>query len=501
MATPRFDTERSRPGGMRVLLAGNLWDDLIHRLSDRFDRLSTETTGRAASIMTLRPAVATSAAMEEAFAAMLATADPLDIVVCRFGEIGRHWLDEMDDAQWHAGLRHNGWPAWRLGQWCVPLLQRRAGSFVALTSRAAQETLAGGGAHGTGKVLESMLLRNLAVEARPLGVRVNLVRTSPDGPLAGGERESADEVADTIAFLASPASRAITAAIVPVDAGTAVAASTPAQFGLAPRTPPPATARAGLPPRQRALVTGGAGQIGSETARALHRQARRDGHQGLAVLLADRDPAALSRASARLTTEGIEVECAVADLLDPAAPARLVSTAVDRFGGLDVVHSNAALGINDTALAADADAFERIVTINVDATWRLARAAAAHLRQSGGSLIATSSIAALAANARAPLYAATKAALSALVMQLAQEWARLGIRANVICPGSIDTPMNQLSALPAEARDAIVASFPTPRLGTAAEVAAAAAFLASAGASYITGQIIVVDGGLAAALR
>lgn len=427
----------------------------------------------------------------------------LDAVVCRFDRMALGWLDELSDDAWIAGLRANARTSWLLAQATVPLLALRGGSFVALTGRAVQEALPGAGAYGPGKVFEAMLLRNVAVEALASGVRVNLVRTSPATTAGGspvGTRELPGDVAETVAFLCSPAARAISGAIVPVDAGTAAAAPTGVQYGIPARTPalpPPAPAAA----RLRAIVTGGAGRIGLESALALHDQAIRDGRDGLSVLLADRNVDSLSAAVTQLTAAGIEVADRICDLGDPAVPARLVEEAVARFGGLDLVHSNAALGLNDTALGADVATFERITTINLDATWRFAQAAAAHLARSGGCLIATSSIASLNANGRAPLYAASKAALTMFVVQLALEWAGKGIRANVICPGSIDTPMNQLSALPEEDRARIVAGFPTPRLGAASEVGAAVAFLAGRGASYVTGQNLVVDGGLASLLR
>lgn len=427
----------------------------------------------------------------------------LDAVVCRFEHIDRRWLDEIAPEDWVTGLRANARTSWRLAQASVPLLAKRGGSFVALTSRAVHEAVPGSGAFGCAKVFEAMLLRNAGVEALPRGVRVNLLRTSPPAMMGHelvGTRESVDDIVHALGFLLSPAAHGINAAIIPVDARTAVAGTTQAQFGIPARPAGPAATPIDAR-RLRAIVTGGAGRIGVESVRALHAQAILDGRDGLSVVLADRNAAHLADVAPQLAAMGIEVAEIVCDLGDPAVPARLVDKAVGRFGGLDVIVSNAALGVTDTALDAPVETFERIASINLDATWRFAHAAASHLAAAGGCLIATSSIASLNANGRAPLYAASKAALTMFVTQLALEWARKGIRANVVCPGSIDTPMNQLSALPAADRDRIVATFPTPRMGTAAEVAAGVAFFASRAASYVTGQNLVIDGGLANALR
>jgi len=500
---------QAEPPPQNIAIVGTFLRDEYHALAERF-RAHAARQGRSCAITLIHPgAVSDTGATRTLLLPLdrLSTIDlpafweealgvfDYDAVIARFEDFRPSLLTDMSVEAWDAGLDANARAGWSIAQVAIPRLSARKGHFILLTSRAAREVLPGGGVFGVAKAMEAALIRSIAAEAAASGVRVNLLSPSP----APAGREAPEDLAATIAFLVSDEARAIHGATIALDGATLHAGPTRSLFGIAPAEPihiAPQTSS-----RLRAIVTGGAGCIGSETVRSLARIATEEGREGLDVVVADLNKDRLSATCQALEREGINALSVVADLGDASAPAMLVALAVQRFGGLDFIHSNAAWGIADAALVATQEQWDRIVAINLSATWRFATAALPHLRASGGSLVATSSIAGLNSNARAPMYSATKAALNMLMVQLAHEWGAQGVRANIISPGSIDTPMNQLSQLPVEEKLKIAATFPTPRLGQPAEVADAVAFLASRRASYITGQNLVVDGGLAQALR
>ncbi|BBF69788.1 hypothetical protein SBA_ch1_19880 [Sphingomonas bisphenolicum] len=463
----------------------------------RFLMSDAETSAMLSRVMpcdsaTISPEILTAEALASAL-----DAEPLDGVVLWFENYAPGLLKDMSSADWDAGLNWNARATWKTAQECIPRLEALKGGLVAVSSRAARESLPGGGSFGIAKTLEYNLVRSLAAEAAVKGVRANLLSLSPT---AFGQ-EPADEIANVIAFLMSPAAAGMNGATVALDGRSVNAGPTATLFAAIGQSAPEPAPPPALGQRLRAIVTGGAGCIGKASVLALARLAKEQGQEGLDVLVADIDPARLAEAARALSAEGIYAHSLVADLGDPDIGPMLVKQAVAHFGGLDVLFSNAGYGITDAALEAPDAQWAKIVEINLSATWRMAIAAFPHLRASGGALVATSSIASFLANARAPMYSATKAALNRLVAQISLEWGMYGVRANLVSPGSIDTPMNQLSSLPAEDRDRIARGFPTPRLGRPEEVAEAVAFLASRKASYISGQNLVVDGGLLQAIR
>ncbi|BDZ65356.1 hypothetical protein GCM10025877_22940 [Agromyces mangrovi Wang et al. 2018] len=183
------------------------------------------------------------------------------------------------------------------------------------------------------------------------------------------------------------------------------------------------------------------------------------------------------------------------DLGTPDAADAVVRAAAEGLDGLDVVVANAGIIRPGRLLDTDLADYEETFAVNTRATWLLARAADPWLRETRGAFVAVSSIA-----ARHPLpalgaYSASKAAVSAMVRQLALEWAPAGVRAASVSPGMILTPLSP-AAHDAELREARAGRIPLGRMGAPEDVADAVAFLVGEGASYVTGVDLLVDGGV-----
>ena len=245
----------------------------------------------------------------------------------------------------------------------------------------------------------------------------------------------------------------------------------------------------------RAVVTGGASGIGRATARALRAR-------GAAVASLDVRP--LEQAEAGIA----EVAC---DVGDDASVRAAVARAVDVLGGLDVVVSNAGVGSVGTVEDVDDEEWHRVLDVNVVGTARLVRTALPHLRASaaaaaagtGGpsraAIVCTGSIGGWTGLVQRAAYNASKGALHALVLAMAADLAREGVRVNAVAPGTADTPwVRRLLAAaddPDAALQALRARQPTGRLVAAEQVAHAVCYLASPLAGATTGSVLQVDGG------
>ena len=237
---------------------------------------------------------------------------------------------------------------------------------------------------------------------------------------------------------------------------------------------------------QTALVTGASGGIGGAIARALHRQ-------GAAVALAGTRAAALA---ALVDELGERAHALTADLADPAAPDRLLHDAEAAMGRVDILVNNAGITRDSLALRLrDAD-WQAVIDINLTAAFRLTRAALRGMvRRRHGRVICITSVVGVTGNAGQANYAAAKAALIGMAKSLAAETATRGITVNCIAPGMIATAMTD--KLSEEQRARIGSAIPMGRFGMPDDIAAAAVYLASAEAGYMTGQTLHVNGGMA----
>jgi glucose 1-dehydrogenase len=189
------------------------------------------------------------------------------------------------------------------------------------------------------------------------------------------------------------------------------------------------------------------------------------------------------------------------DLSEPDVPARLVSEAVAALGGIDHLVANAGLARPGALDGHPVEAWDYVFAVNVRATWLMATHGRPHLRESGGSVVALGSISGMAPHVGLASYSASKAALHMLCRQLAQEWAPDHIRVNVVSPGFILNERTSVAYEDEGVLQARLGMIPLARLGhTERDVAEAVAFLIGDGASYLTGQLLTVDGGLSDAV-
>ena len=236
-----------------------------------------------------------------------------------------------------------------------------------------------------------------------------------------------------------------------------------------------------------ALVTGASRGIGRATA---HRLAE----QGATVIAAARGDHAAG-CVADITGRGHRAEALSVDVTDASALERVPAGIIERHGRLDVVVSNAGIARDQLLIRMKRAEWDAVLATNLTATFVLAQAAMRPmLKQRGGRIIAVSSVVGQMGNAGQTNYAASKAGLVGFVKALAREVASRGITVNAIAPGMIDTDMAR--AIADKRQGDWSAQIPLGRLGTVDEVAAAACFLASDEASYITGHVLAVNGGM-----
>jgi 3-oxoacyl-[acyl-carrier protein] reductase len=234
-----------------------------------------------------------------------------------------------------------------------------------------------------------------------------------------------------------------------------------------------------------ALVTGASGGIGAAIARQLH-------DAGATVVLTGRRADALAELAQAL---GERVHVHPADLAEPAAAEALVK-AVEGETGLDVLVNNAGLTRDNLALRLKDEDWNAVLETNLLAAFRLARASLrGMMKRRFGRILNITSIVGITGNAGQSNYAASKAGLIGMSKSLAQEVAPRGITVNCIAPGFIETAMTD--ALGEDQRARLLAAVPAGRLGRPDDVAAAAVYLASDEAAYVTGQTLHVNGGMA----
>jgi len=251
-----------------------------------------------------------------------------------------------------------------------------------------------------------------------------------------------------------------------------------------------------------AVVTGAAGGIGAAIAVAL-------AAAGARVVVADvADGGATVETITAAGGEALAVPC---DVSDPGQVAAMVATAVERFGGLDVLVNDAGISGGSSLLhEMDVETWLRVVAVNLTGPFLCTRAAMPHLLASGrGRVVNIASTYGLVGAPEAPAYCASKGGVVNLTRQLAVDYSPLGVRVNAICPGYIDTDMGgyraslgpEGSAAANARRDAAAALQPIGRQASAEEVAEVAVFLVSDESSFVTGAVLPVDGGCTTTFR
>jgi NAD(P)-dependent dehydrogenase (short-subunit alcohol dehydrogenase family) len=241
----------------------------------------------------------------------------------------------------------------------------------------------------------------------------------------------------------------------------------------------------------RVVITGASRGIGRATAVKLVA----DGAKALTLC----DVAYLDELEAlaeELRGSGAKVRTLRADMARPAAPARVIEVAANAMGGIDAIVGNAGITAPSRLVDLDLATWNRVFDIDLRANWLLAKAAHPHLKASKGAIVMLASMAGVMPQLPTGAYSPAKAALIMLTEMMAMEWAEDGIRANSVCPGFVHTSMTEAIYSQRSLARARAKLVPLGRIATPQDIAETIAFLLGPQASYITGQAIVVDGGL-----
>ena len=237
-----------------------------------------------------------------------------------------------------------------------------------------------------------------------------------------------------------------------------------------------------------ALVTGGTRGIGLAIARLL-------ADDGASVVVSGRDPGRLESAAKELEALGASALAVAANAGKREDADRLVEAARERFGRIDVLVNNAGITRDQLLVRMKDDDWDKVMETNLRGVFLMTRAVGkVMMRQKSGRMINISSTAGAMGNPGQVNYSAAKAGVIGLSKAAARELAHWGILVNVVAPGLIETDMT--ASISAEAREGFLAQVPLKRIGQAREVAEAVRFLAGDGATYITGQVLHVNGGL-----
>jgi NAD(P)-dependent dehydrogenase (short-subunit alcohol dehydrogenase family) len=241
---------------------------------------------------------------------------------------------------------------------------------------------------------------------------------------------------------------------------------------------------------KKAFVTGASRGIGRAIAVAL-------AEAGADVALVARSEDGLADTASAITAAGRKAFVIPADVTSQQQVAEAVTAAIDQLGEVDVVVNNAG-GSNFMVAFRDLrlTGWDKLMRLNLDSAVYVCHAFAGHLLDRGqGSVINVSSVAGVASSPLLIPYGAAKAGLISLTKSLAVEWATAGIRVNALCPGWTATDLNRNLWQDAAVGPATIATVPMQRWGRAEEMAGPAVFLASDASSYMTGQVVIVDGG------
>lgn len=234
-----------------------------------------------------------------------------------------------------------------------------------------------------------------------------------------------------------------------------------------------------------ALITGASGGIGGAIARALQSQGATVGLSGTRL-----DP--LEALAGELGERAHVLPC---DLSDADAVAALPKQAVEAMGAVDILVNNAGVTRDGLLMSMSDEQFDEVIDTNLRGAFRLIRAVSRHMiRARSGRIINITSVTGVAGNAGQANYAAAKAGLIGLTKSVAKEFGKRGITCNAVAPGFIETDMTDV--LPEKLKAQVKEFIPLQRFGKPEEIASLVAYLAGPGGAYITGQVLLVDGGL-----
>lgn len=237
-----------------------------------------------------------------------------------------------------------------------------------------------------------------------------------------------------------------------------------------------------------AIVTGGASGIGKATAEVF-------AQEGAKVVIGD-----LSDSEGEKIAKDIGGMFVATDVRDPKQIEELVRTAVDKFGGLDIMFNNAGIGVTSPLLEHSEELYSDTIRIDLDGVFfGLKSAGKVMVAQKRGSIINTASVAGIRGSVGLSAYNAAKHGVVGLTRNAALEFASAGVRVNCVCPGIIDTPLvARAFGATEEIREMMHRFHPLGRMGKPVEIAKCVLFLASDDASFVTGHALVVDGGITA---
>lgn len=243
-----------------------------------------------------------------------------------------------------------------------------------------------------------------------------------------------------------------------------------------------------------AIVTGAAMGIGKATARCLARE-------GAAVMIVDIQESAAREAATELNAQFGRVAFCAANIAKAEDDERAVDETISRFGRIDTLVNNAGIQTFGGPADTSEETWDRTMDANVKGHWLMSKAAIPHMLKSGkGAIVNISSVQGLASQPNVVAYATSKHAMIGLTRAMAVDLAPKGIRVNCVCPGTVDTPMIrwiiEQDENPGRLETILNRMHPIGRIGNASEIGEVIAFLASDRASFMTGSIVTVDGGL-----
>ncbi|MCL2713736.1 MAG: 3-oxoacyl-[acyl-carrier-protein] reductase [Alphaproteobacteria bacterium] len=237
---------------------------------------------------------------------------------------------------------------------------------------------------------------------------------------------------------------------------------------------------------RKALITGASGGIGNAIARALH-------ERGATVAVSGTRVEALQELASALGERVYVLPCNLSKADEVEA---LVPAAEQQMGQLDILVANAGITRDNLFVQLRDEDWDEVIRVNLTATFRLARAATKlMMRRRFGRIIAITSVVGVTGNPGQGNYTASKAGVIGMIKTLGAEYAKRGVTANCIAPGFIKTPMTDV--LTDKQRETILTRVPAGRLGTPEDIAAAAVYLSSTEAGYVTGQTLHINGGMA----